>query len=163
MDYFFAFSRTARRKDPDRRIELLSLQSKDEDTPLLPLPQVVTPTTESSLHSLLRSHDDLSEFMASLAGPGPWTFQMALTVPDTPGTLHFSNKNKRAPIEITHTLKVVVRVQRGDEQEVDPQTGKPKQYDIVMRTPVHMLSVRSLIYIEFVHQTPSWLTCNCMF
>lgn len=145
MDYFFAFSPTARRKDPDRQIELLSLQSKDEDTPLLPLPQVVTPATESSLHSLLRSHDDLSEFMASLAGPGPWTLQMALTVPDTHGTLHFSNKNKRAPIEITHTLKVVVRVQRGDEQEVDSQTGKPKKYDIVMRTPVHMLSVRPLI------------------
>ena len=145
MDYFFAFSPTARRKDPDRRIELISLLSNDEDTPLLPLPQTVTPATESTLHSLLRSHDDLSEFMSSLMGPGPWTLQMDLTVPDTHGTLHFSNKNKRAPIEITHTLKVVVRVQRSDEQEVDPHTGKPKKYDIVMRTPVHMLSVRPLI------------------
>jgi len=145
VDYFFAFSDKARRKDPDRQVELLSLQSKDEDTPLLPLPQVVTPATESMLHPLLKTHDDPSEFMASLMGPGPWTLQMALTVPDIPGTLHFSNKNKRAPIEITHTLKVVVRVQRGDEQEVDPHSGKPKQYDIVMRAPVHMLSVRLLI------------------
>jgi len=140
VDYFFAFSDKARRKDPERQVELLSLQSKDEDTPLLPLPQVVTPATESTLHPLLRTYDDPSEFMASLMGPGPWKLQMALTVPDIPGTLHFSNKNKRAPIDITHTLKVVVRVQRGDEQDLDPLTGRPKQYDIVMRAPVHMLS-----------------------
>lgn len=154
MDYFFAFSPTARRKDPDRRVELLSLHSKDEDTPLLPLPREVTPATESTLHSLLRSHDDLSEFMASLMGPGPWTLQMVLTVPDTHGTLHFSNKNKRAPIEITHNLRVVVRVQRGDKQEVDPHTGKPKKYDIVMRTPVHMLSVRPLILSDLCIKHP---------
>lgn len=161
MDYFFAFSDKARRKDPDRRVELLSLQSKDEDTPLLPLPQVVTPATESTLHPLLRTHDDPSEFMASLMGPGPWKLQMVLTVPDIPGTLHFSTKNKRAPIEITHTLKVVVRVQRGDEQDVDPHTGRPKQYDIVMRAPVYMLSVRPLNVSNLCIKYRR-LTCNLM-
>jgi hypothetical protein len=148
VDYFYAFSPAARRKDPDRRFKLLSLVSKDEDTPLLPLPQVVTPETESTLHSLLKSDDNLSEFMANLMGSGPWTLQMALTVPSADGTLHFSNKNKRAPIEISHTLKVVVRVQRDNEREVDPHTGKPKKYDIVMRTSVHILSVRPLQPLE---------------
>jgi arrestin-related trafficking adapter 3/6 len=147
VDYFFAFSQTARRKDPDRRSELFSLVSKDEDTPLLPLPQIVAQETESTLHHLIKDDDDLSEFMASLMGPGPWTLQMAVTVPSADG-MHFSNKNKRAPIEIAHTLKVVVRVQREDEQAIDQQTVKPKKYDIVMRTPVHILSVRSLIFFE---------------
>jgi arrestin-related trafficking adapter 3/6 len=87
--------------------------------------------------------------MASLRGPGPWTLQMALTVPSAEGVLHFSNKNKGAPIEISHTLKVVVRVQRDDEQEVDSHTGKPKKFDITMRTPVHILSVRPLHFLKF--------------
>jgi hypothetical protein len=77
-----------------------------------------------------------------LMGPGPWTLRMSLTIPSAHGMLHFSNKNKRAPIEIAHTLKIIVRVQRCDERELDLQTGKPKKYDIVMRTPVHVLSVR---------------------
>ena len=157
MDYY-AFSPTARRKDPDRQFKLLSLVSKDEDTPLLPLPQEVTPETESTLHSLLKSDDNLSEFMANLMGPGPWTLQMALTVPSVDGTLHFSNKNKRAPIEISHTLKVVVRVQRDDEREVDPHTGKPKKFDIVMRTSVHILSVRLLLERKSIFL----LTCGCV-
>lgn len=82
--------------------------------------------------------------MANLMGSGPWTLQMALTVPSANGTLHFSNKNKRGPIEISHTLKVVVHVQRENEREVDLHTGKPKKFDIVMRTSVHILSVRPL-------------------
>ena len=158
MDYSFAFSPAARRNDPERRFELLSLVSKDDDTPLLPLPQVVTPETESTLHSLLKSDDDLSDFMSSLMGPGPWTLQMALTVPSADGLLHFSNKNKRASIEISHTLKVVVRVQRDNEQEVDPHTGRPKRFDIVMRTQVHILSVRLLIFFELEREKISLLT-----
>ena len=75
-------------------------------------------------------------------GSGPWTFPMALTLPSSWGVLHFSNKNKRAPIEITHTLKVTIRAQRGDDEHIDPETGKRKQFDIVMRMPVHILSVR---------------------
>ncbi|KAI0000962.1 hypothetical protein BJV77DRAFT_971841 [Russula vinacea] len=123
VDYFFSFSPTACRKDPKRRFELLSLKSDDENHPLL--------------HS--RRRDAASEFMANLMGPGPWTLQMCLTVPNACGMLHFSNKNRRAPIEVSHLLKVVLRAQRGDEL-VDPQSGKPKQFDIVIRMPVHVLS-----------------------
>jgi hypothetical protein len=71
---------------------------------------------------------------------------MCLTVPNACGMLHFSNKNKRAPIEVSHLLKIVVRAQRGDGQ-VDPQSGKPKQFDIVIRMPVHILSVRCRVFI----------------
>jgi hypothetical protein len=145
VDYFFSFSPTACRKDPKRRFELLSLKSDDENHPLLPLPEAVTSVTNHPLCSLINASDAASEFMANLMGPGPWTLQMCLTVPNACGMLHFSNKNRRAPIEVSHLLKVVLRAQRGDEL-VDPQSGKPKQFDIVIRMPVHVLSVRCCIF-----------------
>lgn len=146
MDYFFSFSPTACRKDPKRRFELISLKSDDENHPLLPLPEVVTSATDHPLCSLIKASDAASEFLANLMGPGPWTLQMSLTVPNACGMLHFSNKNRRAPIEVSHILKIVVRAQRGDEQHVDPQSGKPKQFDIVIRVPVHILSVRCCVF-----------------
>lgn len=148
VDYHFTFSPTACRKDPKRRFVLLSLKSKDENLPLLPLPEMVTSVTDHPLHSLLTADDNASELMAKLMGSGPWTFPMALTVPNAWGMLHFSNKNKRAPIEITHTLKVTIRAQRGDDQHIDSETGKRKQFDIVMRMPVHILSVRFCVFNE---------------
>ena len=121
---------------------LLALRSKDENCPLLPLPETVTSVTDHPLHSLFKADDNASELMANMMGSGPWTFPMALAVPSSWGMLHFSNKNKRAPIEITHTLKVTIRAQRGDDQHMDPESGKRKKFDIVMRMPVHILSVR---------------------
>jgi len=138
VEYYYSFSPSVR-MEPERRFKLLSLESKDESTPLLPVPQTVLPT-DSPLHTALNADDNSSEFIANLMGPGPWTFPMALRVPSAQGTLHFSNKNKHAPIEISHMLKVVIRVQRADEREIDPETGKPKLYDLTMRTPVHILS-----------------------
>ena len=141
VDYYFTFSPTACRKDPKRRFVLLALKSKDENCPLLPLPEAVTSVTDHPLHSLFKGEDN-AEFMANLMGSGPWTFPMALALPSSWGVLHFSNKNKRAPIEIAHTLKVTIRLERGDDLHIDSETGKRKQFDIVMRMPVHILSVR---------------------
>lgn len=145
MEYYFTFSSGACRKDPKRRFGLLLLQSKDEDVPLLPLPEIVTSNTDSPLHALVGSDSNSSEFLTHLMGPGPWSLRMALTVPSACGLLHFSNKNKRAPIEISHTLKLIFRVQRGDDQHMVSKTGKRKQFDIVLRMPVSILSVRPLI------------------
>ena len=78
-----------------------------------------------------------------MMGPGPWTFQMALSIPSACGMLHPSNKNMRAPIKISHIFKVVIRVERGDDSQIYAKTGKRKQFDIVMRMPVHILSVRA--------------------
>jgi len=139
VEYYYSFSPSACRTDPERRLKLLTLESRDENTPLLPVPQT-TSFMDSPLHGVLNTDDASSEFIANLAGPGPWTFPMTLKVPDIDGILHFSNKNKRAPIEISHTLKVVIRVQRAGEREIDPETGKLKLFDLTMRVPVHLLS-----------------------
>ena len=73
-------------------------------------------------------------------GPGPWTFRKELQLPKT--GLHPTNKNKRSNIPISHTLKVIFRVQRGDDMEIDGASGKRKMFDIVVQTPIHILSVR---------------------
>ena len=79
-----------------------------------------------------------SEIAANLMGPGPWTLQLALKVPNT---LHFSNKNKRGPLQISHALTIVIEVERGDDEQLDPNTGKRKRFDVVLQMPVHILSV----------------------
>ncbi|KAI0002225.1 hypothetical protein BJV74DRAFT_986079 [Russula compacta] len=145
VEYYYTFSSGTCRKDPKRRFNLLLLQSKDEDVALLPLPERVTSNTDSPLHTLVRSDSNSSEFLTHLMGPGPWTLHMALAVPSACGLLHFSNKNKRAPIEISHMLKLVFRVQRGDDQLMDSETGKRKQFDIVLRMPMYILSSLSNI------------------
>ena len=35
-----------------------------------------------------------------------------------------------------------MRIARGDDTGVDPKTGKNKLFEIIVRTPVHILSVR---------------------
>ncbi|KAH8994421.1 hypothetical protein EDB92DRAFT_1943756 [Lactarius akahatsu] len=135
---FFTFESMFRRMDAGRRFELLSLESKDKNSPLLPHPQTVT---DSPLYALLGSSDLLpSELAANLMGPGPWTLQVDLKVPNGSRTLHVSNKNRRAPIQISHLLKIVTRVERGDDKQMDPKTGKRKRFDVIMRVPVHILS-----------------------
>jgi hypothetical protein len=78
-------------------------------------------------------------------GPGPWTLQLALKVPNGSGMLHFSNKNKRGPIQISHALTIMIRVERGDDEQLDPKTGKRKRFDVILQMPVHILSVFTLL------------------
>lgn len=77
-------------------------------------------------------------------GPGPWSFERSVLLPRSCASLHFSNKNKRSNIVVQHTLKVVFRVTRGDDVAMDAKTGKRKMFDIVIQTPVTILSVRPL-------------------
>lgn len=117
-----------RRTNSARHFSLLSLESKDKSSPILPLSK----TADCPLQ------DMPSEIAANLMGPGPWTLQLSLKVPNT---LRFSNRNKRGPIQITHALTIVIRVERGDDEQLDPSTGKRKRFDVILQMPVHILSV----------------------
>jgi len=46
-------------------------------------------------------------------------------------------------IHVTHALRFTMRLSRGDIPRVDPKTNKRKLFDVVVRIPVHILSVRS--------------------
>ncbi|KAN0130814.1 hypothetical protein V8E53_011489 [Lactarius tabidus] len=127
---FYTFEPKMRRTDAARHFSLLSLETRDKFSPVLPH----SPTTDSPLQ------DMPSEVAASLMGPGPWTLQLALKVPNGSGMLHFSNKNKRGPIQISHALTIMIRVERGDDEQLDPKTGKRKRFDVILQMPVHILS-----------------------
>jgi len=129
--------------DPIRRISLLSLKLDNNDGgPILPLisdsPQAFK---NSPFYALLNEDDDLSEMASNLMGPGPWTLQRELALPVSCSDIHVSNKNRRASMLITHTLKVVFRVEKGDDEFINQKTAKCKLFDIVIQTPVHILSV----------------------
>lgn len=82
---------------------------------------------------------------SSFMGPGPWTFQQDLKLSNSCRALHFTNKNKQSNMVVSHTLKFVIRVESGDATAIDPKTGKKKLFDIMIHTPVHILSVSRLV------------------
>ncbi|KAF9264976.1 hypothetical protein L218DRAFT_899196 [Marasmius fiardii PR-910] len=106
---------------------------------------------------LLRQRD---ETMQSLQSPhGPWSFHADLPLPASCRVIRASNRNRRSNMNITHLLKCVVRVERG-EHESDDDMGEEKRkepkkrklFDIVIQTPVQILSCRcSPDYISLPH------------
>lgn len=134
------------RTEAIQRHSLLSLKiDTKEGGPILPLisddPEAFR---NSPLYQVVAPDEDPSEVASSLMGLGPWTFHHDLPLPSSCDQLHFTNRNKKSNIVVSHTLKVLFRVERGDDEFVDPKTGKRKLFDIVVQTPVHILSVSAL-------------------
>lgn len=140
IDYYTQMNRIAR-TDPVTRIDLLNVKGGDD--PILPLDSDdVDAFRNSPLYNLATQDDDLSEMASSLMGPGPWTFHQDLQLPHSCSYMRFTNKNKNSNIAVTHTLKWIMRVARGDDLYINPKTGRRKLYDIVVQTPVQILSCR---------------------
>ena len=142
VDYWSNF-RTIAYTEPITRAVLLSLKPPNKDDgPLLPVtsddPDVFR---RSPLAELLDPSADPSELMSNLMGPGPWSISKDLKLPEGSDSLHFTNKNKMSNVSVNHTLKVIFRVERGDDEAMDASTGKRKMFDIVVQSPIHILSV----------------------
>lgn len=142
VDYWTDFKRLAR-TDPLTRIGLLAMKTPQKYGPhILPLdlddPQAFA---NSPFVDCVPPGEDVSEYASSLMGPGPWRIQKELQLPEACNVLHFTNRNRRSNIVVTHMLKIIFRVERGDDQAVDSTTGKRKLFDIVVQTPIHILSV----------------------
>lgn len=134
------------RTDPLSRFTLLSIKGEGKGAdPILPLDSDSPDAfRHSPLYALVNqpsTEAELSELASNLMGPGPWTFHQELQLPKSCNTMHFTNKNRRSNIVVSHMLKVVIRVERGDDMHVDSRTGKRKLFDIVVQTPVLILSV----------------------
>ena len=138
------------RTDPVVRFNLLSIKGDDNQTPILPL-QTNDPEAlrHSPLYALVDPNDDLSEVASTLRGPGPWTLHQDLKLPGSCSQMKFTNKNRKSNIIVTHTLKLVMRVERGDDFFIDAKTGKRKLFDIVVQTPVLILSVSYYYYYYY--------------
>ncbi|KAH9485509.1 Arrestin-related trafficking adapter 3 [Psilocybe cubensis] len=171
VDYYTNMRRIAR-TDPLTRFTLLSIKGEGKGAdPILPLdsdsPDAFRQSPLYSLVSHPSSEVDLSELASNLMGPGPWTFHQDLQLPKSCNTMHFTNKNRRSNIVVSHMLKVVIRVERGDDVHVDGRTGKRKLFDIVVQTPVLILSCRcnpewtSLPRYDAVFDDSQTITPNC--
>jgi len=119
-------------------IPLLSLGHDDETTPLLPLSSSDPLAYENSPFASLRPLP--SEQVSQLLGPGPWTIRAKLYLPADCRILHATSRRKGSAIHITHVLRIVMRLARGDNAGIDPKTGKNKLYELSVRMPVYMLS-----------------------
>lgn len=139
-EYKFS-QRQATHEQPVKRFELLSIKNVEKSSlHILPLPSTITALLLPYLDtSSLSSTED--EALSSLMGPGPWAITHELQLPAECGRIHFTYKHKSSPISVSHTLKIVFRVERGDDKYVDPKTGKRRLFDIVVQTPIHVLSV----------------------
>lgn len=69
---------------------------------------------------------------------GPWTIRHQLRVPDSCSILHPSNRTKGSNVMVNHTLKIILRVEK---EESTVTAGRKKLYDIVIQTPIRILSV----------------------
>ncbi|KAF8229035.1 hypothetical protein L208DRAFT_1364283 [Tricholoma matsutake] len=142
VDYCTQMKRIAH-TDPLTRIELLTLKDTGKvPRPILPLDSDDSDVFKNSpLCALTQPEDDLSEFAATYLGPGPWTLTSNLQLPTSCRRMHMTNKNRKSSILITHLLKCVIRVERGDVH-VDGKLGKRRLFDITAQIPIQILSCR---------------------
>ena len=122
---------------------LLNLQCDDESKPLLPLSQDDPLAYEQSPLATLRHQGHPSDVVSRFLGPGPWPIHVNLHLPADCNVLHPTSKSRDSTIHVTHALRFTMRLTRGDGPSVDPRTNKRKLFEVVVRTPVHILSVRS--------------------
>jgi len=152
VDYFSRFHRLVR-SDPPVQIPLLSLKYEgNTPTPILPLESSSSDVLLSSpLVELLDPEEredasKLDELAANFMGPGPWSFHKDLKLPNSCKLMKFTNKNLQAHVRIGHMLKVILRVEKAQgPSEEDPNNAKPSLFDIVVQSPVLILSVRILL------------------
>ena len=137
VEYLTQGKRVAR-AEPVHKFDMLAVRHYTKE-PLQILP-LITDYSESPLKGFIEAEDD-SEAASSLIGPGPWDVIANLELPKSCQKMHFTNKHKKSNISISHNLKLVFRVERGDDQYVDAKTGMRKHFDIVVQTPMHILSV----------------------
>jgi hypothetical protein len=146
--FYYSVTDRVMRTDPPNDIVLLSLKfppkGDGEGDPILPL---TTSFEQSPLYTMLTPDDDPMLMASTFMGPGPWTFHHDLQLPSSCTRLHFTNRNPASNIAVTHTIKTKLRAQRGDDQSVDPKTGKPRMFDLVMAKPIHILSVSCHVYL----------------
>jgi arrestin-related trafficking adapter 3/6 len=155
VTYYTRSKRMVRSAAPHQLV-LLSIKYPDKDNrAILPLADdkvdafrespfysVLVGDTESGFEESLQTgfYDTTSQLASNLMGPGPWVLQFDAKIPATCHYLHPTNSNKDSNMTVSHVLKIVYRVERGDSEYVDAR-GKRKQFDIVIQSPIHILSV----------------------
>ena len=115
--------------------------------PILPLTE--EDPRKSPLYALAREDleytgqsegERASELASEWMGPGPWPLRFNVEISTAYNMLRPTNMNKKGDITVCHTLKLIIRVEKGVTGDGD-ESKKRKLYDIVVQYPVHILSV----------------------
>ena len=97
------------------------------------------PYADHSVSMTNSVEDQATEAAAHLLSPdGPWHLHGTIKLPE--GIVHISTKHPVSNTIIRHCLKFFLRVERGDEDDLDSK-GNKRQYDIIVEVPVVILSV----------------------
>ncbi|GAA5890874.1 hypothetical protein JCM5296_003450 [Sporobolomyces johnsonii] len=143
---YFASANSGRkltRHETPRRINLVKVEHKDPKEFMLP---IISDDADALLEHPLKdwfinatSSDDTTP---SLLDPdGPWFLESHIQLPDCSSKITFSTQHEKANIAVSHVLKIVMRVERGDDEYLDSK-GKRKAWDIIVEAPCHILSCR---------------------
>lgn len=132
IDYFALDKRVARH-EAVKRYPLMAL--KHDGKPPEPLLPILSESTEAIWSSPLAAYavqamqgnDTEDDAVASLLDPvGPWYLDTTLQVPDCSSRIRFTSKHAKTNMSISHWLKLIIRVERGDDVAVDAK-GRRKQ------------------------------------
>ncbi|GAA5952135.1 hypothetical protein JCM3765_005206 [Sporobolomyces pararoseus] len=132
------------RHETPRKVMLVRVDHpKDPDEPMLPiLSEDQNVLIDHPLRDWFINATSSDDTTPSLLDPnGPWHLEHNLQLPDCSSKINFSTHHEKANIAISHVLKIMIRVERGDDEFLDTK-GKRKRWDIVVETPVHLLSCR---------------------
>lgn len=83
----------------------------------------------SLLHRLTNRFADTTP--SCLDPIGPWNLESTIQLPDCSEKLTFTTAHDRANITVSHILKIMLRVERGDDDFLDSK-GKRKLWDVII-------------------------------
>lgn len=139
----YAKDRKLCRTEPIRRFDLVKIQKQDNSA-MLP---IISDDPDAIAHSPLK--DWIADAtttegtgIQTLDPNGPWVLSSNIAVPDCTSALQFSTSHRKANIAIIHSLKIIMRVERGDDEYLDSK-GDRKKFDIIVEAPMHILSCRT--------------------
>ncbi|GAA5897870.1 hypothetical protein JCM6882_005100 [Rhodosporidiobolus microsporus] len=143
--YFAAVNsgRKLTRHETPKRFQLLRIEHKDPKEPLLPIlsddPHALDNHPLKDFFINASSSDDSTP---SLLDPlSPWHLDGYLQLPECSTKINFSTHHDQSNIAVAHNLKIMMRVERGDDEYLDSK-GKRKLFDIIVETNLHILSCR---------------------
>ncbi|GAA5823094.1 hypothetical protein JCM11251_007483 [Rhodosporidiobolus azoricus] len=143
--YFAAVNsgRKLTRHETPKRFQLLRIEQKDPKEPLLPILSDDTHVIEQHpLKEFFINPNSSDDATPSLLDPlSPWHLDGYLQLPECSTKINFSTHHDKSNIAVAHNLKIMMRVERGDDEYLDSK-GKRKLFDIIVETNLHILSCR---------------------
>jgi hypothetical protein len=123
------------RHEATKSYPLIAFRNPEDKTGPHPLLPILSDKTDALWLSPLaamavqaRATDESEDDAVSqLLNPfGPWNLETMLHVPDCQSKIKFSTKHEASNMSIGHFLKIIMRVERGDDKILDAK-GRRKQ------------------------------------